>query len=225
MLFGRLMNDAPEHPPLRTYGRVQSRKLKPRAAGLMSELLPRLSLPEGPVQLSGETWIEIGFGGGEHLAGQAARRPDVAFIGAEPFVNGMASALRHMADNQLANVRLLHGDGRDLLSRLPDQSVTRVFLLFPDPWPKARHNKRRFVQGETIGEIHRVLRPDGTWRVATDVAAYADWTIEQVRESGLFDWPGEGGDPHQAPDDHIPTRYQLKGLGDCAPVFFDFVRR
>ena len=171
------MNDAPEHRPLRTYGRVQSRKLKAGASGLMSELLPRLSLPEGPVQVSGETWLEIGFGGGEHMAGPGGAGPDVAFLGAEPFLNGMASALHHIDEAGLANVRLLHGDGRDLLAAPARRvSVTRVFLLFPDPWPKARHNKRRFVQGETIGEFHRVLAPGGAWRLATDVAAYADWT-------------------------------------------------
>src|SRR5689334_21350089 len=135
------------HPPLRSYGRLKSRVIKPRQAALLETLLPRLRVPAVPFDPrelmpgAAEAWLEIGFGGGEHLAAQAARRADVLFIGAEPFQNGVASALRHIDAAGLGNVRLHDGDARELLARLPDASLARVFVLFPDPWPKARHHK------------------------------------------------------------------------------------
>ena len=130
------------HPPLRTFGRTRSRTIKPRQAALMTSLLPDIAIPEGPfapadlAPTARETWLEIGFGGGEHLAAQAARHGDVLFLGAEPFLNGVASALRHVDEARLANVRLHAGDARDLLAALPDACLDRVFILFPDPWPK-----------------------------------------------------------------------------------------
>jgi tRNA (guanine-N7-)-methyltransferase len=217
--------------PLRSYGRIQSRPVKPRQAALMETLAPKIATPEGPVDPKAlmpeatETWLEIGFGGGEHLAAQAARHPDVLIIGAEPFVNGFASALRHVDEGALTNVRLLHGDARDLLERLPDESLSRVFILFPDPWPKARHHKRRILQSEVLVELARTLQPGGRLRFATDVAGYADWALEKVLASGLFDWPARTADDWRAPPaDHVTTRYEVKKLGDCEPVFYDFVK-
>src|SRR5690606_2532200 len=116
--------------------------------------------------------------GGEHLAAQAERNPGKRLIGAEPFLNGVASALRHIDERGLANVRLRQGDARELLGQLPDASLERVFILFPDPWPKARHHKRRLVQPRVVAELARVVRPGGTLRFATDWADYADWTLE-----------------------------------------------
>ena len=144
------------HGPLRSYGRLKTRTIKPRQAALMESLLPSLRPPEGtfdPRALkpdAAEVWLEIGFGGGEHMAGQAARRPEVLILGAEPFQNGVASALRHIDEAALTNVRVLDGDARELMARLPDACLDRVFVLFPDPWPKARHNKRRIVQADAF---------------------------------------------------------------------------
>ena len=225
------MTDPPDHPPLRSYGRLKSRPIKPRQAALMETLLPRLRCPQAPFDPralqpdAAETWLEIGFGGGEHMAAQAARRPDVLILGAEPFHNGVASALRHIDEQGLANVRIEHGDARALMARLPDASLARIFVLFPDPWPKARHHKRRLVQADTVAELARLIRPGGTLRFASDVAHYVDWSLEKILANPAFSWTAERADDwRSAPADHITTRYEEKRLGDCAPVFLDFVR-
>ncbi|WP_374574997.1 tRNA (guanosine(46)-N7)-methyltransferase TrmB [Phenylobacterium sp.] len=219
------------HPPLRSYGRIKSRAIKPRQAALMDTLLPKIRCPAGPIDPVGlmpgarETWLEIGFGGGEHMAAQAARAPDVLMLGAEPFLNGVASAVRHVDEQGLANVRIHDGDVRELIERLPDASLARVFILFPDPWPKARHHKRRLVQSELLAELVRVLRPGGRLRFASDWADYVDWTLERaLRTPGLV-WNAQRADDFRRPPaDHVTTRYEEKLLGDCAPVFLDFVK-
>lgn len=214
--------------PLRSYGRIKSRPVKPRQAGLMETLLPQIAvdLADPLAGWAGEPWLEIGFGGGEHMAAQAARAPEVRILGAEPFVNGVASAVRHVEEQGLSNVRIHHGDARDVVAALPDASISRVFILFPDPWPKARHHKRRIVQPELVAELARVLEPGGRLRFATDWADYADWTLERVLRSGLFDWNAARADDWRVPPaDHVTTRYEEKRLGDCAPVFLDFVKR
>ena len=170
-------------------------------------------------------WLEYGFGGGEHLAEQAARHPDVRLIGAEPFQNGVASAVRHLAERGLENVRLHAGDARELMGALPDGAVDRVFILFPDPWPKARHHKRRLITPEFVGELARVLRPGGSLRFATDWRDYADWTLERLVASPEFRWTAErAADWRVAPPDHVQTRYETKRLGDSPPIFLEFVR-
>jgi tRNA (guanine-N7-)-methyltransferase len=216
---------------LRSYGRIKARPIKPRQAELFDSLLPRITIPDGPVDpralmpAARETWLEIGFGGGEHMAAQAARHPDVLILGAEPFQNGVASALRHIDEQGLANVRLRPGDARQLVADLPDASVTRVFILFPDPWPKARHHKRRLIQPDTLADLARVLAPGGTLRFATDWADYAAWTLEKLAASPAFHWIAEAADDWRTPPaDHVTTRYETKRLGDCAPVFLDFER-
>ncbi|MBP7701936.1 MAG: tRNA (guanosine(46)-N7)-methyltransferase TrmB [Phenylobacterium sp.] len=220
------------HPLMRSYGRIKSRPIKPRQAALVEELLPALRPPQGlfdPRMLmagSREAWLEIGFGGGEHMASQAARAPDVLIVGCEPFLNGVASAVRHVAEQDLKNVRIHDGDARELAACLPDASLDRVFILFPDPWPKARHHKRRIVQSDMVAELARVLKPGGRLRFATDVAGYTDWALERILASPEFDWPAQRADDWRlAPADHITTRYEEKRLGDCEPVFFDFIRR
>jgi len=159
------------------------------------------------------------------MAEQAARRPEVLVLGAEPFLNGVASALRHIDERGLQNVRLYAGDARSLLAALPDASLTRLFILFPDPWPKVRHHKRRLVQADTIAELARVLRPDATLRFASDWADYVDWTLERFLANPAFRWNAERADDwRKPPADHVTTRYEEKRLGDCAPVFLEFVR-
>ncbi len=191
----------------------------------METLLPRLRVPPGPVALAGETWLEIGFGGGEHMAAQAARHPGVTFIGAEPFQNGVASAVRHIDEQGLTNVRIHDGDARELLARLPDGGIARVFILFPDPWPKARHHKRRLVQTETVTELARVLAAGGRLRFASDWADYADWALARFLAKPAFRWTAERADDwRRPPAGHVTTRYEEKRLGDCAPVWLDFLR-
>jgi tRNA (guanine-N7-)-methyltransferase len=230
------------HGALRSYGRVKARPIKARQAGLLDTLLPTITVPDGPVDLERlkpdavEVWLEIGFGGGEHLAEQAARRPDVLFLAAEPFLNGVASAVRHIDERKLSNVRLRHGDARELLADLPDASLSRIFILFPDPWPKTRHHKRRLIQPEVVADLARVLKPDAALRFATDWKDYADWTIERMARgktlspaagggAPAFRWTAErAADWREPPADHVTTRYEQKRLGDCAPVFLDFTR-
>jgi tRNA (guanine-N7-)-methyltransferase len=226
--------DGPAHPPLRSFGRTKSRVIKPRQADLLQSLLPKVALPDplsgpiDPVALmpgAAERWLEIGFGGGEHMAAQAAGRSDVLIIGAEPFLNGAASALRHIDELGLENVKLHVGDARDVSAALPDASLERIFILFADPWPKARHNKRRLVQEASIAEWARVLKRGGRLRFATDWADYGEWTLERFLRSDAFRWSAERADDwHRAPADHITTRYETKGLGDVAPIFLDFER-
>ncbi|MFD1192741.1 tRNA (guanosine(46)-N7)-methyltransferase TrmB [Phenylobacterium conjunctum] len=219
------------HPPLRSFGRIKSRPIKPRQAALMDSLLPQIRCPDTPFDPKSlkpdarEVWLEIGFGGGEHMAAQAARARDVLILGAEPFQNGVASALRHIDEAGLGNVRLWDGDVREMIARLPDGCLDRVFILFPDPWPKARHHKRRLVSAEMLVELARVLKPGGRLRFATDWADYADWTLERIIASPAFAWQAERADDWRTPPaDHVTTRYEEKKLGDCAPVFLEAVR-
>lgn len=219
------------HPPLRSYGRLKSRPIKPRQAALMDTLLPSLRAPLEPFEPralmdgAAEAWLEIGFGGGEHLAAQAARRPDVLFIGAEPFQNGVASALRHIDEAGLTNVRVHDGDARELLARMPDASLERIFVLFPDPWPKARHHKRRLLQPDVAAELARVLKVGGRLRFASDWANYVDWSLELLSATPGLTWTADqAADWRTPPADHVTTRYEEKRLGDCAPVFLDFIR-
>lgn len=222
------------HGPLRSFGRVKSRALKPRQAQLLAERLPALMLPDpasGPIDVAGlmpgaaEIWLEVGFGGGEHLAGQAGLRPDVLMLGVEPFLNGVASCVRHVGERGLTNVRLIQDDARALLAALPDAGLARIFILFPDPWPKLRHHKRRLIQPAFIDALARVLKVGGTLRFATDWADYADWTLQRLNAHGGFCWAaGEADDWRLPPADHITTRYEEKRLGDCDPIYLEFRR-
>jgi tRNA (guanine-N7-)-methyltransferase len=217
--------------PIRSFGRVRGRPIKPRQAELMESLLPRLALPAGPIDPAAlapearEVWLEIGFGGGEHLAAQAARHPDVLLLGAEPFLNGVASALRHIEEAGLTNVRLHAGDARELLASLPAASLSRLFILFPDPWPKLRHHKRRLVSPAFAAQAARVLRVGARLRFATDWTDYADQCLRVMAAEPRFAWTARRADDWRiAPSDHVPTRYEAKRLGDCAPIWLEYVR-
>lgn len=216
------------HGALRSYGRIKSRPIKARQAEILATVGPTVEIPEGPFDPRAlkpdarEIWLEIGFGGGEHMAGQAERDPELLIIGVEPFLNGVASAVRHVDDRKLTNVRIHQGDAREVAGRLPDGCLDRVFVLFPDPWPKSRHHKRRIIQSTFLVELARLLKPGGGLRFATDWAEYAVWTQERVAASGLF--KGPLSDPAVPPDDHLTTRYEEKKLGDCEPVFLDYAR-
>lgn len=216
------------HGALRSYGRIKARPIKAKQAELLHSLGPKVEIPEGPfapldlMPGAKAVWLEIGFGGGEHMAGQAERAPETLIIGVEPFLNGVASALRHVEERGLTNVRVHQGDAREVAARLPDGCLDRVFILFPDPWPKSRHHKRRIVQSTFLVELARLLKPGGGLRFATDWAEYADWTRQRVPATGLF--TAVDADTAIPPADHLTTRYEEKKLGDCPPVFLDFVR-
>ncbi len=225
---------APTWGPLRSFGRIKSRTLKPRQAALFDTLLPRIALPDpeagpiDPVALqpgAREVWLEIGFGGGEHLVEQAARHPDALMIGCEPFLNGVGSALRHIEERGLSNVRLHAGDARAVLDALPQASLDRIMILFPDPWPKARHQKRRLVQDDSAAAMSRALRPGGRLRFVTDWKDYADWALERFNRTPGLKWLAEDADDwRNPPADHVTTRYEEKKLGDTAPIFLEFER-
>lgn len=203
---------------------------------LLAEVLPRVSLTIAPdARLDPHTvfatraraiWLEIGFGGGEHLAAQAARCPDVGFIGVEPFVNGVAKLLRAVERDGLANVRVLMDDARLLLEALEPESVERVFILFPDPWPKQRHHKRRIVNPHTLAECARVLAPGGRLLLATDHADYARWMLgHALREPGLAWTAHSARDWREPPAGWVPTRYEAKArAAGRRPVFLEFAR-
>ena len=223
-----------EGGPIRSFGRIKGRPLRAQRAALIDTMLPRIALPDprdvpiDPAAImpeAAQVWLEIGFGGGEHMAAQAAANPETLVLGAEPFWDGAASALRHVDEQGLANVRLHVGDARDLLAALPETALDRIFIMFPDPWPKLRHHKRRLIQPDTVEALARVLKPGGALRFATDWADYADWTLERMAASSAFQWNAERADDWRVPPvDHVTTRYETKKLGDIAPVFLDFKR-
>jgi tRNA (guanine-N7-)-methyltransferase len=218
----------PDPSPLRSFGRIKGRPLKPRQAALIETLLPKIAvLAEGPViPPEGKAVLEIGFGAGEHLVGQAAAHPDTAFVGVEPFLNGVGACLAQIDDAGLSNVRLHQGDAREIVVRVPDGRLSRVYILFPDPWPKTRHWKRRIIQPAFIAELARVLEPGGEVRFATDWAHYAAWTLERFAKEPCFTWLAECAADWRAPwEGHVATRYQQKMLGDCTPVWLRFARR
>lgn len=221
--------------PLRSYGRIKGRALSPYQEDLLETLLPSLAIPAEPKMgldpLSfwpdaEEVVFEIGFGGGEHLVGQAMANPNTLYLGAEPFLEGVAKALTAIDQGSLKNVRLLASDARPVLTALKPGSLDRLVILFPDPWHKNRHNKRRLIQDDFLVDAHRALKPGGELRFATDWADYGAWMLEKVRAHGGFSWRAEeASDWRIAPSDHIVTRYEVKKLGDCAPVFLLFVRQ
>jgi tRNA (guanine-N7-)-methyltransferase len=201
----------------RLYGRRAGHKLREGQAALVEDLLPRISVPEGSLDaraLFGDDRpleVEIGFGAGEHLAGQAAMRPSTGFIGCEPFLNGVVGALGHVQSGGLDNVRLHMGDALDVLARLPDASLERVYLLHPDPWPKARHAKRRFMNPGPLDRIAAKLKPGGEFRFGTDHPIYVRWALMQMDRRRDFAWQiTDAQDFLTRPDDWPETRYERK---------------
>jgi tRNA (guanine-N7-)-methyltransferase len=218
------------------FGRRQGHKLSPRQAGLFETLLPRLALdltnPPGdpsrlyPIAID-SVRLEIGFGGGEYLVAEAERHPSSGFIGIEPFVNGMAKALSAIGARKLDNIRLHHGDAADVIKWLPPAALARVDLLYPDPWPKRRHWKRRFVQDESLSQIARLLRPGGEFRFVTDIPDYAAWTLERGLRSPDLVWTAERADDWRLPwEGFTGTRYEAKAKRESrCPCYLIFRRR
>ena len=218
--------------PIRTFGRTGGRALSPRQQNLLDTQLDRWRLPAPVAQGldprslfpgARAVWLEIGFGGGEHLVAQAGDHRETGFIGCEPFVEGVAKALAGIEERELTNVRLWPDDARLLLDAFAPASIERAFILFPDPWPKRRQQKRRLVQPDFAAALRRVIAPGGQVRFSTDVASYADEALLTFLQNGGFEWTAEAADDwRRPPSDHVTTRYETKKLGDCAPVWYDF---
>ena len=202
----------------RLYGRRQGHKLRAGQAQLVEELLPRISVPqEGALdaaRLFGDDrplHFEIGFGAGEHLAGQARANPDAGFIGCEPFLNGVVGALLHVRDEELENVRVHMGDALEVLARLPDASLDRLYLLHPDPWPKARHAKRRMMNHGPLDMIAAKLKPGAEFRLGTDDPTYCRWSMMVMDQRRDFAWQAQQArDFLERPADWPETRYERK---------------
>ena len=224
--------------PDRLYGRLRSHKLRPRQELLLEATLPRMRFdvactpdPQaGFMPRAPELWFEVGFGGGEHALALAAANPGIGLIACEVFEQGLCSLLARLvpeggeADTPLpGNLRLWDDDARDLLRQMPDASVSRLFLMFPDPWPKSRHAKRRFVHPALLPELARVVKPGGMWRIASDDPTYQAWVAEVLAAQSLFDVPPPAT---TRPEGWPPTRYEAKALvAGRTPLYWEVTRR
>ncbi|MFY9212104.1 MAG: tRNA (guanine(46)-N(7))-methyltransferase TrmB [Aestuariivita sp.] len=229
-----------QRPHRNFYGRLKGKTLKQSQKAYLDEDLGTLSPglvdweanPERtpldlPALFGGrDVWLEIGFGGGEHLVHQARENPGVGIIGAELYINGVAMLLGKIRRAGVDNLAVHPGDARDLMDVLPDQSISRAFLLYPDPWPKARHHRRRFVTPEHLGPLARVMKPGAMLRVATDIPDYVRQTLQEVPRAG-FEWSAERADDWRLPwGDWISTRYEQKALREGrVPHYLSFVRQ
>jgi tRNA (guanine-N7-)-methyltransferase len=219
------------------YGRRRGKKLRAGQEGLLDTLLPRLliTVPPEPQKIDltslfgasrEEIWLEVGFGAGEHLVWQAEHHPAVGLLGCEPFINGVAKCLAHIERTGASNIRLFTDDARLVMAALPDRSLSRAFILFPDPWPKTRHHKRRFVERTNLDVLARLMKPDAELRLATDDPSYLPWMVEHACGHPAFDWLAERpSDWRGRPDDWPPTRYEQKMLAGHKPVFLRLTRR
>ena len=225
-------------PVARTlYGRRKGKKLRLHQSELLASVLPTLAIEvsttiEHPTALFAfapqAVRIEIGFGGAEHLVHEASRHPQIGYIGCEPFVNGVAKLLAQIEDRQIANVRAHHGDAREILVKLPDGSIDRIDVLYPDPWPKWRQRKRRFLSSRNIAEIGRVLRTGGVLRFATDIDDYAGWVLSRLIRTPGWLWAEgqlEGRNWTDAWADWPGTRYEAKAFREGrSPVYLTFTK-
>jgi tRNA (guanine-N7-)-methyltransferase len=218
----------------RLYGRSSGHKLRPGQQALVDTLLPKVSVPgDGAITarlLFGDDrplHLEIGFGSGEHLLDRADLLPDHGFVGAEPFLNGVAAALAHLREKMLSNVRLWRGDALDILQRVPDGALSFLYLLHPDPWPKARHAKRRMVNDRPVDLFAAKLKPGGEFRLATDDPTYLAWSLMIMqRHRHQFDWlAGEPADFLGPPGGWIETRYGAKSRREGRRPYYLRFRR
>ncbi|AXS39004.1 tRNA (guanine(46)-N(7))-methyltransferase TrmB [Breoghania sp. L-A4] len=225
-----------EHKKTALFGRRKGKPLRARQTALMRELLPQLEIDvSSPIEgdLRGlfsadvdAVWLEIGFGGGEHLIHRAGENPQVGCIGCEPFVNGMAKAVSRVAEQALDNVRLLNDDAGLLLDQLPEASVDLAYLLYPDPWPKKRHWKRRFVGPRNLDRLARALRPGAEFRFASDIESYVNWTLQHLHAHPAFEWRDAAAADWQTPWEGWPgTRYEAKAIREGrTPAYLTFRR-
>ena len=225
------MSESPERKRRLLYGRRKGPKLSPHQQSLRDTLLPQLVLqfeqgrdPRSYFSDVEDVWLEVGFGAGEHLLWQAQNNPRIGLIGAEPYEAGTNKLLSKMSDAPV-NIRLFEGDGRDIIEALPGKSLGRFFLLFPDPWPKTRHHKRRFIQTAMLDELARVLKPGAELRFATDDKSYLPYALERLMAHPAFEWTATGPkDWKTRPSDWPQTRYEAKAIKG-PPVFLLFRRK
>lgn len=214
-------NTGTEHPHGSVFGRRKGHRLRPHHSELIEHLLPRLSLdiaqaaPRDLTSLFGtgidKVRLEIGFGGGEHLVAEALAHPTIGFIGCEPYVNGMAKILAQIEAHDIRNIRLFAGDAAELVAWAPALSLSRIDLIHPDPWPKRRHWKRRFVQDATIGTMARILKAEGEFRFVSDIDDYCSWTLSHLMRSTDFIWTAERANHWREPwGGYTMTRYGAK---------------
>lgn len=218
------------------FGRRVGKSLGPAQRVLMEELLPQHRLdisnpaPDPktlfPIEVK-QVWLEIGFGGGEHLARLARENPDVGFIGVEPFINGLVKLLRTIDEEGLQNILLFDDDANFLLNWLPENSIDQLFLLYPDPWPKLRHHKRRFVKTSTIASIAKALKPGAKFSFASDIPDYVNWTLRHILASDGLHWPALGPDEWLTPYPRWQsTRYEKKAKREGrSSAYFTFLAR
>ena len=235
----------PAQPPVeqlvvdqRVYGRRLGRPLRAGRPSAVDAWLPKIGIavPAVPAALDPlalfsspvrEAWLEVGFGGGEHLLAQAAANPQAGLIGCEPFINGMAALLRAIDDEpaRAGNIRVLMDDARPLIASFRDASLAKAFILFPDPWPKARHHKRRFVAKANLDQLARVLKDGAELRLATDDPGYLRWMLIEMADHPAFAWTARRpAEWRQRPADSPKTRYEDKGLAGAAPAFLTWRR-
>lgn len=218
------------------FGRRKGKPLRARQSSLIETLLPRLRVslddlgraPAGSDSASphADLWLEIGFGGGEHLVCDAQLHPDIGFIGCEPFVNGVAKLVTAIDQKQIRNIRVHDGDALEVLNALPDGSLGRITILYPDPWPKFRQRKRRFISSESIDAMARTLRSGGEVHFATDIDDYSGWTLQRFLASSAFEWAArEAADWKRPWADWPGTRYEAKAIREGrTPAYLTFVR-
>lgn len=232
------MADTPKKQ--RVYGRRLGRPLHGERQAALDDLLPELEIPQkllkedGTLQVASlfkrptsSVWFEIGFGNGEHLTGLMERHPERAYIGAEPFINGMSAFLKDIRDKPHDNVRVLMDDAMMVANSLAPQSIDGIYVLNPDPWPKARHHKRRIINQANLGQFARILKPGGALIMSTDVPGLAEWMVTQASIHPCFFWTAvKADDWRKAPSGWIETRYEKKGAkGATAMVYLQFIRR
>lgn len=232
----------PDHPaPHRGgpvfYGRRHGKKLRQRGQDLIHDLLPRLAIgePAGGAVLDprtlfdpamDEVWLEVGFGGGEHLAAQAEAHPRIGLVGCEVFVNGIASLLNHIDRRGLGNVRIFPADARRLFPHLAEACLARVFVLFPDPWPKKRHAERRFICSDNLDVLARLMADGAELRVASDDPTYQDWALDQLGGHPSFEPLRPLEERFERPADWPATRYEAKAIrAGRPPIYLSFRRR
>ena len=238
---------------LASFGRRKGRKLRTSKQDLFDTLLPalKISLDElngSSLRTEGEAiqqqkdglprrltpsrndapspiWLEIGFGGGEHLAYLAGLHPEVQFIGCEPYINGISGLLTHINEHNLTNIRIYADDARDLIANLPDAALSQVFILYPDPWHKTRHNKRRLISTEFLNSLTRVMKNGAILRLATDNADYATWMLERLLAHKNFKWQAKTcSDWLNPPPQWISTKYEQKAIAG-RPTYLNFIRQ
>ena len=218
-------------PDLRSFGRRRTRQLTSRQRQLLDVVLPAVRLDltrDAPSDIAtlfdlqtNEVWLEIGFGGGEHLLWQARQNPAIGIIGCEPFIDGTVKVLDAIEGDPLKNIRLYDEDARDVARWLPGQCLSRVFILFPDPWPKKRHNKRRLVTAALLAELARLMPSGAELRIGTDIGDYARGIMHAVRQVSEFRWTaGAAADWRCRPDDWPQTRYEEKAIAAGRPRYY-----